>query len=162
MAGIIDEKTVNQVVLPAGHPQATRDHVAELHEKQPHLLDFLWTMYHKVQPEVGELMIFICLAVYRMFRTATGASIPMAGPDDLARSVSDNNDRVQSLDSATRASLLAANPDLKARQPHVLGFVVDSLCETSTEEDPVPLREDEKAFLFLTAATVCDVLDRMG
>jgi len=138
--------------------QATKE-MEKMAESQPDLLAFLMASTEDLEPEVGELAVYIAFVVYRIFE-GSRKKIKKITAREISARYECNEDLIGRLEGAHEKFLDRIARIQVSKQPYVIKYVVDALMEESEEGDDVDLTDEDKGFLFLLLKTVVDLLDK--
>jgi hypothetical protein len=157
----ISEKLVEKTwreVAGFSPSQATKE-MQKMAKSQPDLLAFLMALTADLEPEVGELAVYIAFVVYRIFE-GSRKKIKKITAREINACYEYNEDLIGRLEGAHEKFLERIARLQVSKQPYVIKYVVDALMEESEEGDDVELTDEDKGFLFLLLKTVVDLLDK--
>ncbi len=130
---------------------------------QPNLLAFMTEFTQELSQEVRELAIYMFYVLYRMFQNSSKKKIKRISAEEIITSYEKNEHFIKSLEGVHEKFFERIAGVQLSGQPYVMKYVVETLMEAPTDEDPVALTEEDIGYLFLLLKTVVDLLDqRMG
>ncbi len=135
---------------------ATSSQMARLGATQPDLVAFVSTYLAGLRPPARDLGIYLLAVVLRMFERAHGAAPKRVGAETVFEIYHRNEALLLSLEGAHD---LFYDRVARARQPHVMGYVLSALLEFGDAPGDPSLTAEETATLFLVLKAVVDALD---
>lgn len=157
----ISQEMVEETWMEVGnlHPQDARREMMQVLKKQPELTQFVFELTEDLSEEAHELAFYLFFVLVRMFEKAYGNKVGSVKAESIVESFEANQDLLERLAQVHERFLERITETGLWDQPYVLRYVVEALLEASeSEQDPVPLSEEEFGFLFLVLKTVVDSL----
>lgn len=153
----IVEKTWQEVA--SFSPSQAGKEMEKMGKNQPEILAFLMALTENLEPEAGELAIYIGFVVYRIF-VGSRNKVKKVTSKEIIDCYEYNQDLMERLEGAHEKFIDRIARVQLSKQPYVMKYVVDALMEESEDGDGVELTDEDKGFLFLLLKTVVDLLDK--
>ena len=153
----IVEKTWQEVA--SFSPSQAGKGMEKMGKNQPEILAFLMALTENLEPEAGELAIYIGFVVYRIF-VGSRNKVKKITSKEIIDCYEYNQDLMERLEGAHEKFIDRIARVQLSKQPYVMKYVVDALMEESEDGDGVELTDEDKGFLFLLLKTVVDLLDK--
>jgi|YelNatPaOPRAMG01_1025707.scaffolds.fasta_scaffold08345_4 hypothetical protein len=157
----ISQEMVEQTWMEVGNlpPHDAQKQMTQVLRKQPELMQFVFELTEDLSEEAHELAFYLFFVVVKMFEKAYGDKVGVVTAESIVQSFEANQDLLERLAQVHEKFLERLSEPGLWDQPYVLRYVVEALLEAAeSEEDPVPLSEEEFGFLFLVLKTVIDSL----
>ncbi len=152
------EKTWKEV---AGFsPSQCAEEMRKLAKKQPELVSFMVEFNLELQDEAQGLAIYLFFVVYRIFEKGYKKKIKKISADEIIASYDDNEKLLIKLEQAHEKFYERIARVQISSQPNIIQYVVDTLFEAPSTEEPVYLDEGEYGYIFLLLKTVIDALNK--
>ncbi|HDN67928.1 MAG: hypothetical protein J7J91_05885 [Deltaproteobacteria bacterium] len=153
--GLVEETWQEVADFPAEHGDAEMKRFCE---NQPELVAFMLEFSQGLDHEVKELAIYMLFVIYRIFEKSAKHAIRQISAEEIINCYDSNEKLVVSLEGAHERFLDRIARVHLATQPHVMGYILETLMEGSSEEEESELNDDI-GYLFLLLKTIVDVLD---
>lgn len=137
-------------------PDEGHQEIERLLSRHGPLFRFLTESAAGIAPKAVELALYLGVVVYRAYEAAYPDRLATADAQEIRAAQGKNVRWAES--HASASDPLAADSDEPFLQPHVMGYVLESL--QGANEGALALDADERVELFLLLKTFVDVLDR--
>jgi hypothetical protein len=131
-------------------------------EGQPDLVAYVTTLTKSRDEEVKELAVTLFFVLYQIFRKGAPGELKRIPAEEIARYHENNLSLMQRLEKPHDKFVHRAARIQLAGQPHVMKFLVETLVEPGSLEDPLELSEEDKGLLYVVLKTVVDLFDEKG
>ena len=140
-------------------PEKAGKEMTRLSREQPDLLAYLMASTDDLDPEAGEVAVYLAFVIYRMFQ-ASAARIKKVSSQEIIACHARNEKLLKNAEEAPVKFPDAIAGIPLAPQPHVMRYIVDALMEDAREAELEPLSDESKLQLFILLRTAVELLDK--
>jgi len=132
-----------------------------VHEKQPHLLEFVVTQSSELSKEAEELALYLFIVVHQMFDVGAKNKPKPIRSKEISDQIDVTFDLLESLDGCHDRFFERIAGLQTTNQPNVYQYILEAMFEEPENgEEKVNLSEQDAGGLFILLKTAIDALDK--